>query len=114
MPFFDLDAIDVTEPFPGFQGRFVHSRHMTVAHFQIEEGAVLPEHAHMQEQIANVLEGTFEFTIEGESQVLGPGSVAVIPSNARHSGRALTDCRIVDVFHPVREDYRELAARLTE
>ena len=114
MPFFKLDEIDFTEPFPGFRGRFVHSRHMTVVHFQIEEGAVLPEHAHMQEQIANVLEGTFEMTIEGEAQVLVPGSVAVIPSNARHSGRALTDCRIVDVFHPVREDYRELAARLTE
>lgn len=23
-----------------------------------------------------------------------------------HSGRALTDCRVIDVFYPVREDYR--------
>jgi quercetin dioxygenase-like cupin family protein len=33
------------------------------------------------------------------------GSVAVIPSNARHSGKAVTACRILDVFYPLREDY---------
>lgn len=35
-----------------------------------------------------------------------PGGVAVVPSNATHSGRALSACRFVDVFQPVREDYR--------
>ena len=34
------------------------------------------------------------------------GEVAVIPSGAVHSGRALTQCRFLDVFHPVREDYK--------
>jgi hypothetical protein len=36
---------------------------------------------------------------------LMPGSVGIIPPNAVHSGRALTDCKILDVFSPVREDY---------
>jgi quercetin dioxygenase-like cupin family protein len=43
--------------------------------------------------------------VNGVTQILGPGSVGIIPPNAVHSGRALTDCRILDVFSPVREDY---------
>jgi len=49
--------------------------------------------------------GDYEFVVDGVTQVLRPGSVSVIPPNAVHSGRALTDCRILDVFCPVREDY---------
>jgi quercetin dioxygenase-like cupin family protein len=38
---------------------------------------------------------------------LTPGKVVVIGSNVPHSGKAITDCRILDVFQPVREDYRD-------
>ena len=34
------------------------------------------------------------------------GQVFVIPPDVPHSGRALTRCRVLDVFAPVREDYR--------
>jgi hypothetical protein len=33
------------------------------------------------------------------------GSVAVIPSNARHFGKAVTVCRVLEVFYPLREDF---------
>jgi hypothetical protein len=29
-----------------------------------------------------------------------------VPPNVTHSGHAVTECRIIDVFHPVRDDYR--------
>lgn len=45
--------------------------------------------------------------VNGESCVLTANSVLVIPPEARHSGRALTTCRPIDIFYPVREDYRE-------
>jgi quercetin dioxygenase-like cupin family protein len=106
MSFITLDALEQHEPFPGFKGRFVHSGSMTVAYWTVEQGSVAPEHSHPHEQIAVVTQGMFEFVLEGETQVLTPDTVAVIPPNAVHSGRALTACQIIDVFHPVREDLR--------
>jgi quercetin dioxygenase-like cupin family protein len=44
--------------------------------------------------------------LEGERRVLRPGMAARIPPNAQHGGRAKTACRLLDVFHPVREDYQ--------
>ncbi|NOY99054.1 MAG: cupin domain-containing protein, partial [Chloroflexi bacterium] len=37
---------------------------------------------------------------------LEPGAVAVIPPDVPHAGRAVTDCRIIDVFYPTREEYK--------
>jgi quercetin dioxygenase-like cupin family protein len=106
MPYLTLDDLKEIEPVPGFKGRFVHSDHVTLAYWNIAAGSVLPQHAHVHEQIANVIEGEFEMTIAGETKVLKPGQVAVIPSNVLHSGKALTKCYIIDAFYPVREDYR--------
>ncbi|KYK32879.1 MAG: cupin [Theionarchaea archaeon DG-70] len=101
-----LNGITAKEIIPGFHGRFVHSPHMTLAHWNIKAGSPLPEHSHPHEQITTVLEGTLELTTEGKTHVLTPGSVAVIPSDVPHSGKAVTDCRVIDVFYPRREDYQ--------
>ena len=53
-----------------------------------------------------MLEGTYELTVDGERHVLSQGEVLAIPGGAVHSGRAHTACRILDVFSPVREEYR--------
>jgi quercetin dioxygenase-like cupin family protein len=91
--------------FPGFHGRFIHSANMSFALWDIDAGAPLPEHAHPHEQVVHLLEGEFSLTIAGINKVMKTGSVAVIPSNARHSGKAVTACRVLDVFYPLREDY---------
>ena len=44
--------------------------------------------------------------LAGEKLKLESGKALIIPSSVEHSGRALTDCRVIEVFHPVREDYR--------
>jgi quercetin dioxygenase-like cupin family protein len=108
MPFLNLHELEEKQIAPGFRGRFVHSESMTFAYWDIEAGAVLPEHSHPHEQVASIIEGELELTVNGEAKVLRPGSVAVaiIPSDATHSGRAITSCRVIDVFYPVREDYQ--------
>lgn len=106
MSYIELDRVEEKELIPGYKARFVHSEQMTFAYWNVEANAALPEHSHHHEQVANVLEGEFELTVGGEARVLSPGMVAIIPSNVPHSGIAITDCRILDVFYPIREDYR--------
>lgn len=101
-----VQGITVREMVPGYRARFVHSERMTEAYWEIDAGAPLKGHRHPQEQIVNMLEGQFELTVDGVAHLLGPGTVFVIPPNVPHSGRAITDCRILDVWAPVREDYR--------
>ncbi len=107
MSIFRLDEIQEKEFIPGYFVRFVHSENMTMAHWRIEAGHALPDHAHPHEQVVNLIEGTFELTLDGVPHVLEAPAVAVVPSNVKHSGKALTKVRIIDAFYPVREDYRD-------
>lgn len=91
----------------GFHGRFIHSERMSFAKWRVEEGAVLPIHAHPHEQVMLVFSGRLEVSIEGDRHLLIAGDVLVIPANARHEGKALADTEVMDVFAPVREDYRD-------
>jgi quercetin dioxygenase-like cupin family protein len=101
-----LNEIETKEPLEGTQARFVHSEKMTLACWQFDQGAELPEHSHPHEQITHVMGGTFELTINDETLELEAGSVVIIPPDAVHSGRARTGCYVMDVFHPVREDFK--------
>jgi quercetin dioxygenase-like cupin family protein len=103
----ELSAIPPRETAPGYSGRFIHTAGMTLAYFEIKAGSASPEHEHVHEQVSQVLEGVFQLTVAGEPVVLEPGAVLIIPSNVRHSGLAITDCRLLDIFHPVREDFRK-------
>jgi quercetin dioxygenase-like cupin family protein len=102
----NLKDMEEREIVPGFKGKFIHSDTMTLAYWNISAGSVLPEHSHVHEQVVNVLEGTIEISIEESVYTLGPGSVMCIPSSISHSGKAITRCRVLDVFHPVRDEYR--------
>ena len=101
-----LADVEEREIVPGYRARFVHGASLTLAFWQVEAGAILPEHSHPHEQASNLLSGEFELTVSGECHQLTPGVVVVIPPNAVHTGRAITACQILDVFQPVREDYR--------
>ena len=107
MPYINLDHLETQEIFPGFHGKMIHTDNMTVAYWDIDEGCDLPEHSHIHEQVVNVLEGQLELIVGGDKHVLGHGDVYVIPSNVVHSGRAISDCKVIDIFQPVREDYRK-------
>jgi quercetin dioxygenase-like cupin family protein len=106
MAFTHWADLTAREMVPGFHGKFVHTDNLTVSRWRIEAGATLPEHAHPHEQITMVLEGQLELTVGGETRVLEPGAVAVIPGHVRHRGQALTVCHVIDVFYPARDDYR--------
>ncbi len=101
-----LADLDSKEIMPGYHGKMVHAQHVTMAFWDVEKGATVPEHSHMNEQIMQVLEGTFEFTVNGITKVYRPNDLVVIPPHTKHGGKALTTCKLLDVFSPVREEYK--------
>ena len=102
----DLHTIESKEIVPGYQAKFVHSDNMTLGFWDIDADAVMPEHTHPHEQIVNVMEGRFELTVAGETKELTAGSSVILAPEVKHSGRALTRCRIIDSFYPVRDEYK--------
>ena len=106
MPFIDVSTVTPRPTVPGFKGRFIHGEKMTAAFWEIAAGSESPIHQHVHEQTIVVLSGRFELNLGGEIRVLEPGLMAFVPSNVPHGGRALDDCRMLDTFSPVREDYR--------
>jgi len=100
-----INEIAQKELMPGFKGRFVHGDSFTIAYWEIEKGAILPEHSHIHEQATQIIEGTLELTIGDKIHFLKPGAIVVIPSNVVHSGKAITACKLTDTFCPARIEY---------
>ena len=94
------------EMMPGFLGRFIHTGSMTISFWKIKKGSILPLHSHLHEQITQVIEGTLELTVEGETFTLRPGDVMTIAPYEKHSGLAMEECYVQDIFRPEREDYK--------
>ena len=76
-----------------------------IVRFDLEKGAILPEHSHPHEQMGLVLSGTLELTVGGETQPLRAGDAYVAPANVTHSAVAAERTVVLDVFTPPREDY---------
>jgi quercetin dioxygenase-like cupin family protein len=108
MAFINYNTRDKVEIFPGAHSAMEHSQQVTYGCVSLDEGVIVPVHSHPHEQWTYIVEGQMEFTLEGEMQLLLPGMGAYIPSNAKHGAVAVTACKVIDVFTPVREDYREL------
>jgi quercetin dioxygenase-like cupin family protein len=105
MPFVNTSSLPVIERLPGWHGRYFHTVHMTFAHYDFARGSSIHEHCHPQEEVYEVIEGELEVTIDGVAQIARPGVVAIVPSNARHSVKALTDGQAIIVDHPARPDF---------
>ncbi|MCF6168289.1 cupin domain-containing protein [Lutibacter sp.] len=102
----EILKIQQKEIIKGFKGRFFHTNNFTIAFWEIEKGAILPEHSHIHEQTTQVIEGKLEMTIDNKTMIVKAGMIVHIPSNAKHSGKALTNCKLTDTFYPIREDYK--------
>ncbi len=79
-----------------------------LAHVYLKKGAVVPMHAHDNEQITYVLEGALKFRIGDEGPqnlIVRSGEVLHLPSNVPHEAEALEDTLDVDVFTPPRQDW---------
>ncbi|RKR81377.1 hypothetical protein BDD43_1523 [Mucilaginibacter gracilis] len=98
--------IPVKETIAGFYSQFIHTETNTINFIEILAGCLVPLHQHVHQQCSFVLEGRFEMTVDNQTRILAPGLFAIIPPNAIHGGTAITNCKLIDLFTPVREDYK--------
>lgn len=93
----------------GISRRLVTGERMMLAHVYLDEGTVVPRHAHENEQLTYILEGALRFSVgeegDGREVVVRAGEVLHIPPRVPHEAEALEDTLDVDVFSPPREDW---------
>ena len=92
---------------PGVEIVASAGRGLMVSVVTIAPGAVVPEHSHPHEQMGYLASGRLEFTVGGITRIVLPGDVWRIPGGVVHRVVGLDETSVaVDVFHPVRDDYR--------
>ena len=91
---------------PGIHGYYAHGEKHTLGLVELKKGSIVPMHSHIHEQITYILEGQLDMNIGGVDYSLTNGMYHVIPSGVPHSAIAIIDCKLIDTFSPVRDDYK--------
>ena len=78
----------------------------------LQPGMDTRPHSHPCEQIVYVVKGRMRFVIADEEIEVGAGGLVRIPPDVMHYGEPIGDEEVLnlDVFAPLREDYRHLVA----
>lgn len=102
-----LRAADPLELAPGVTMRPLFGEGAMLNLLEFDPGARVPVHDHPHEQLGYVIEGELALEIDGVEHRLGPGDAYRIAGGTPHAAWADGACVVLDVFQPVREDYRQ-------
>jgi len=95
---------------PGATARALFGDRAMLNVVELEPGATVAPHQHPHEQLGLILRGSMTMTIGAEEREIREQDAYVAPPGVRHGGTAGPDGAVVlDVFAPVREDYRAAA-----
>ena len=101
----EWDRIAAEQLNPKTSRKAIHTENMTIARLELQKGAIVPEHHHVNEQVATVEKGALKFLIEGRELILRSGESLAIPSEVPHAVEALEDSTVLDIFAPRRDDW---------
>ncbi|HEX5418269.1 MAG TPA: cupin domain-containing protein [Chloroflexota bacterium] len=77
-----------------------------ISEVTLDKNGVVPLHSHPHEQIGYVAKGAIEFTLGEEKVVIRAGDGYLIPGGVPHACLALEDSLALDIFAPVRDEYK--------
>jgi quercetin dioxygenase-like cupin family protein len=106
--FVHFDEVREFELIAGVVGRPLFGEGAMLNLIEFEPGSTVPVHSHEHEQLGIVLRGTQVLIVDGEEHAMGPMQGYVLPGGVEHSAYCGPEgATVLDVFQPVREDYRE-------
>ena len=106
MNVFKWSGIEEEQLNPLLSRQVIHTSRMTIARIKLRKYAVVPAHAHSNEQISVLESGSLKFVLDGKERVLHAGEMLEIPPGVSHSVEALEDSVAMDLFSPAREDWQ--------
>lgn len=106
-----VSTVAPVEFVPGLEFRPILGERTLTNFVRFAPNTQAPTHVHEEEQIVIVLEGEFEFELDGEVRTMRNGDVAVVPAWVPHGAWTRdSSCYEVDVFSPPRQSLLEHAA----
>lgn len=107
MSFIDLKDILKKQLAPGVRLNLAWGEKLMLSVVELEPGSVVPMHSHPHEQAGIVLEGEFEMTIGRETKWVRKGDMYIIPGGVGHAVVTGPQKAVaLDIFHPIREEYK--------
>jgi len=81
--------------------------HTMLVELQMAKGSHVPAHTHPHEQTGYLASGRFRFRLGDQWLEMGPGDSWSVPGGVDHEVEVLEDSVAVDIFSPVRDEYRD-------
>jgi quercetin dioxygenase-like cupin family protein len=104
-----LEGLPERQMMPGVHLRILAGDALMFSIVRFDPHATVPTHQHPHEQIGFVLEGELDLWVNGARRTLSRGDLYTIPGNVPHGAETHAGtCTVVDVFHPLREEYVKL------
>lgn len=98
---------------PGLTVRPVFGTNLNLSFVWMDPHTTAPVHAHEEEQIGTIVDGSIEFELDGVKRVLRRGDVYVAPAFVPHGAVTRDEpCLLIDAFSPPREALRAAAGRI--
>jgi quercetin dioxygenase-like cupin family protein len=100
-------ALAAPGPVEGVTAAMTHGARLSAALYRLDPGAVVPEHAHDNEEFGQVIRGTLELRCPDSAIVLGEGDAFLLPGGVPHGARAGAEgCELLECYAPPRATTR--------
>jgi quercetin dioxygenase-like cupin family protein len=89
-----------------FRKTLAYNKNLMLCHFYLEKNSEIPLHSHKQHQVGYVIRGKLRFFTDKSEFIAEAGDSYIFNSNEKHGAFILEDSEVIDVFNPVRNDYK--------
>jgi quercetin dioxygenase-like cupin family protein len=109
MDFAKSNEAETFTPEPGMKRQVLaHTDQLMLVRHYFEDGWIGARHSHPHHQLVYVISGSIRVDVDGKIFEAHTGDSFVVDGGVEHQASALEASEVLDVFTPVREDYRDL------